>query len=169
MLNWKKNQKERNGRRMEFERKYYEELKKMVKEADEGLKKMNESMTEEEKLIEKEHREQEFQKLLERYEWEQQRTKHVTNNEKETYFKMMVKTGKTLAQKIDADIFIRSNEKYGEICLKTGLILFGITNKYPGKDELILLMRMADNIIVMPEEDAIKWEFQFNFYDTFVV
>lgn len=154
---------------MEFERNYYEEFKKMMQEVDDELKKMDESMKEEERRAEKERREQDFRRLLERYESQQQRTKHVTNKKKKIYFKEIAEIGKTLAKKIDADVFIRSNEERGEICLKTGLILFGIPNNYSGKDEFILLMRMADNIIAMPEGHAVKWEFWFDFFDTFVV
>jgi len=153
---------------MEFEKKYYTMAQKMMAEVDEELKKNQGSMTEEEKQAEKERNEQGFQKLLERFEKEQEKTRKVPDQKKKVYFDEMVVVGDILAKKIEADISVKSDEMHGEICLKTGLVTFGIPCGYEGKNELILLIRMADDVMVMPEDGTIKWEFCFDFYDTYV-
>lgn len=148
---------------MEFERKYYENFKKMMQEADEELKKINESMTEEERIAEKERNEKGFQRLFERYKKEDRKNRHVVDPDKVEHLKKMAEAGKILAEKIDADIFIKTDNEHGEIHLKTGLIMFGTLNKYSGRDEMLLLMWVADDVVILTEDDAVKWEFRFDF------
>ncbi len=153
---------------MEFEKKYYTKAKELMDEVDEELQRLQSSMTEEEKLAEKEQNEQGFQKLLERCENELEKTRRIFDPKKRACFEDMVAAGKVLAEAIEADISVKSDEMHGTIRLETGLVLFGIPCGYAGRDELMLLMRMADDVFVIPENDTIKWEFSFDFFDTYV-
>ncbi len=48
------------------------------------------------------------------------------------------------------------------------MVIYGVPCGYAGRNELMLLMYRADDVRVMPENDTIKWEFCFGFFDTYV-
>ncbi len=80
----------------------------------------------------------------------------------------MVVVGNALAETVEADFSVKSDETHGIICLKTGMVIYGVPCGYAGRNELMLLMYRADDVRVMPENDTIKWEFCFGFFDTYV-
>ena len=82
---------------------YYTESLKQLEEMDNELRKIQESMTEEEKLTEKEKAQRGFQRLVERFEREESETRRIVNQKKKEYFAVLVKTGLALAKIVEAD------------------------------------------------------------------
>lgn len=152
---------------MKIERKYYTELKKQMEELEDGLRKIREAMTETEKQMEKEENESKFQKLLERIVTERERTRQVVDRRKKVSFLNMVRAGLALAKAIEADFEADSGEEWGKICLTTDLMLFDMSAGQNGRDELILLMCNADNIMIASKGNLMEWKFSFQFCDIF--
>ena len=147
---------------------YYTESLKQLEEMDNELRKIQESMTEEEKLTEKEKAQRGFQRLVERFEREESETRRIVNQKKKEYFAVLVKTGLALAKIVEADFEAESNEECGTMSFRTGLMCIGVPGGPSGRDELVLLMRMADHIEIIPNGNILEWIFSFEFCDTFI-
>ena len=74
-----------------------------------------------------------------------------------------------MAGKIDADIVVESNEEHGSIKMVTGLILFGEPTRNAGKEELLLLLRMADDVLIRPQGEAFEIDLRFDLFDEMVI
>lgn len=120
------------------------------------------------KLAEKEESQHGFARLMKRIEREQTGFRQGVNQGKKTYFNNLTKAGLLLAEAIEADFEAQSNEYCGEIRLRVGLVYFGIPGDgRSGRDELALLTRMADYIVIIPKGDILEWKFGFQFNDAF--
>ena len=128
-----------------------------------------ETMTEEERQAEKQENEISWKKLMDRMELERRRCKKFSNPEKTEYFKELSIIGLELAGKIDADIVVESNEEHGSIKMVTGLILFGEPTRNAGKEELLLLLRMADDVLIRPKGEAFELDLRFDLFDEMVI
>ena len=106
---------------------------------------------------------------MDRMELERRRCKKVSNPEKTEYFKELSIIGLELAGKIDADIVVESNEEHGSIKMVTGLILFGEPTRNAGKEELLLLLRMADDVLIRPKVEAFELDLRFDLFDEMVI
>lgn len=154
---------------MRIERYYYTEFKREFDEAEAEVRKEREAMTEEERQAEKQENEISWKKLMNRMELEQQWRKKVRNLEKAEHFKELAVIGLELAGKIDADVVVESNEEYGSIKMVAGLILFGEPTKDAGKQELMLLLRMADDVLIRPKGEAFELDLRFDLFDEMVI
>ena len=77
--------------------------------------------------------------------------------------------GVKLARRIEADLIIENNEEYGCIKLTTGLILFGKPTRNAGKEKLLLLLRMADDVLIRPKGEAFEIDLRFDLFDEMVI
>lgn len=154
---------------MRIERHYYTEFKREFDEAEAEARKEREAMTEEERQAEKQENEISWKKLMDRVELEQQRRKKVRNLEKAEHFKELAVIGLELAGKIDADVVVESNEEHGSIKMVAGLILFGEPTRNAGKEELLLLLRMADDVLIRPKGEAFELDLRFDLFDEMVI
>ena len=154
---------------MKIEKYYYTKSKQEVDEIKDEIQAKREEMTEEERQAEKQENEISWKKLMDRVAWEQQRRKKVSNPEKTEYFKKLSIIGLELAGKIDADIVVESNEEHGSIKMVTGLILFGEPTRNAGKEELLLLLRMADDVLIRPKGEAFELDLRFDLFDEMVI
>ena len=154
---------------MRIERHYYTASKREFDEAEAEVRKEREAMTEEERQAEKQENEISWKKLMDRVELEQQRRKKVRNLEKAEHFKELAVIGLELAGKIDADVVVESNEEHGSIKMVTGLILFGEPTRNAGKEELLLLLRMADDVLIRPKGEAFEIDLRFDLFDEMVI
>lgn len=151
---------------MKIERHYYTASKKRMKEIDDEVRQMQESMTEEEKQAERERNKREFKRLVERIEREESEVKRVTDQRKREYFGVLAKAGLALAKIVEADYKAEDNEHCGKIRFRTGPMCLGVPGGPSGRDELVLLIRMADHIEIFPDGADLKWEFSFDLFDT---
>lgn len=154
---------------MRIERHYYTASKREFDEAEAEVRKEREAMTEEERQAEKQENSIGWKKLMDRMELERRRCKKVSNPEKTEYFKELSIIGLELAGKIDADIVVESNEEHGSIKMVTGLILFGEPTRNAGKEELLLLLRMADDVLIRPKVEAFELDLRFDLFDEMVI
>ena len=154
---------------MKIESHYYTEFKREFDEAEAEARKEREAMTEEERQAEKQENEISWKKLMDRVELEQQRRKKVRNLEKAEHFKELAVIGLELAGKIDADVVVESNEEHGSIKMVAGLILFGEPTRNAGKEELLLLLRMADDVLIRPKGEAFELDLRFDLFDEMVI
>lgn len=152
---------------MKIERQYYTESRKWMEEIDDELRQMQESMTEEEKQAEKEERQREFKQLVERIEKEEARVRRVTDRRKQKHFRVLAKAGLALAEIIEADYKAESDGTCGKIYFRTGPMFLSVPDGPSGKDELVLLIRMADHMEVIPDGDTLEWNFSFEFDNIF--
>lgn len=152
---------------MKIERQYYTESRKWMEEIDDELRQMQESMTEEEKQAEKEERQREFKQLVERIEQEEAGVRRVIDRRKQEHFVILAEAGQVLAEIVVADYKAESDETCGTIRFRTGSMFLGVPGSPSGKDELILLIRMADHMEVIPDGDTLEWNFSFEFDDIF--
>ena len=154
---------------MKMERRYYTKSKEELEKIRAELQAERETMTEEERQAEKQENEISWKKLMDRMELERRRCKKVSNPEKTEYFKELSIIGLELAGKIDADIVVESNEEHGSIKMVTGLILFGEPTRNAGKEELLLLLRMADDVLIRPKGEAFELDLRFDLFDEMVI
>ena len=154
---------------MRIERHYYTASKREFDEAEAEVRKEREAMTEEERQAEKQENSIGWKKLMDQMELERRRCKKVSNPEKTEYFKELSIIGLELAGKIDADIVVESNEEHGSIKMVTGLILFGEPTRNAGKEELLLLLRMADDVVIRPKGEAFELDLRFDLFDEMVI
>ena len=154
---------------MKMEKRYYTKSKEELEEIRAELQAEREAMTEEEWLAEQLENERGFQRLMERLECEQKKYKRIRNPEKEEAFKKMQVIGVKLARRIEADLIIENNEEYGCIKLTTGLILFGKPTRNAGKEKLLLLLRMADDVLIRPKGEAFEIDLRFDLFDEMVI
>lgn len=152
---------------MKIERQYYTASQKWMDETDNEVRQIQGSMTEEEKQAEREKNEREFKRLVERIERERSGVKQVTDQRKREYFGVLAEAGLALAQIMDADYKAEDDEYCGTIRFRTGPIFLGVPGGPSGRDGLVLLIRMADHIEIIPKGNVQEWTFSFGFYDTF--
>lgn len=154
---------------MRIERHYYTESKRELEEAEAEVQKERDAMTEKERLVEERENEAGLKKLMDRMERERRRCKKVRNSEKAEHFKRLAAVGLELAGNIDADIVVESSGEYGSVKLVTGLILFGEPTGNAGKEELLLLLRMADDVLIRPQGEAFEIDLRFDLFDEMVI
>ncbi len=154
---------------MRIERHYYTESKRELEEAEAEVRKERDAMTEKERLVEERENEAGLKKLMDRMERERRRCKKVRNSEKAEHFKRLAAVGLELAGNIDADIVVESSGEYGSVKLVTGLILFGEPTGNAGKEELLLLLRMADDVLIRPQGEAFEIDLRFDLFDEMVI
>ena len=154
---------------MRIERHYYTESKRELEEAEAEVQKERDAMTEKERLVEERENEAGLKKLMDRMERERRRCKKVRNSEKAEHFKRLAAVGLELAGNIDADIVVESSGEYGSVKLVTGLILFGEPTGNAGKEELLLLLRMADDVLIRPQGEACEIDLRFDLFDEMVI
>lgn len=153
---------------MKIERKYHTKSVRDMNKIDEELQKLQESMTDEEKEKDKEENRCGFERLMEKVKKEQTRTRQVTNKTKKAYFYTMVLAGLVLAKVIEADFTAECDEECGKMCFITGIVFFDGLGGQSGRNELVLLIRMADHVAIFSRGNVIEWRFTFLFFDTFV-
>ena len=154
---------------MRIERHYYTASKREFDEAEAEVRKEREAMTEEERQAEKQENSIGWKKLMDRMERERRRCKKVRNSEKAEHFKRLAAVGLELAGNIDADIVVEGSGEYGSVKLVTGLILFGEPTRNAGKEELLLLLRMADDVLIRPKGEAFELDLRFDLFDEMVI
>ena len=154
---------------MKIEKYYYTKSKQELDEIEDEIQAKREEMTEEERQAEKQENEISWKKLMDRVAWEQQRRKKVRNSEKAEHFEKLAVIGLELAGKIDADIVVESNEEHGSIKMVAGLILFGEPTRNAGKEKLLLLLRMADDVLIRPQGEAFEIDLRFDLFDEMVI
>lgn len=154
---------------MKIEKYYYTKSKQELDEIKDEIQAKREEMTEEERQAEKQENEISWKKLMDRVELERRRCKKVSNPEKTEYFKELSIIGLELAGKIDADIVVEDDEEHGSIKMVTGLILFGEPTRNAGKEELLLLLRMADDVLIRPQGEAFEIDLRFDLFDEMVI
>ena len=153
---------------MKIEKHYYQKAKQEIDKIEAEMQAEYEAMTDKELQNEKESNDITFNKLMDKIEHDYQRTKQVTDPEKEKYFMKLAAISLKLAKEIEADITVEINEKYGSITLTTGLILFGKPGGNFGKEDFVLLLRMANNVLIWPKDDTIEIILRYDLFDEII-
>lgn len=79
------------------------------------------------------------------------------------------KRGKGCDSYTEFEIISESNEEHGSIKIVTGLTLFGKLIENAGKEELLLLLRMADDGLIWPQGEALGIDLRFDLFDEMVI